>query len=226
VNVHLKKGQVLIRHFVSRVEQLNSYLGRLPGVIDCPKAIKKTKRIEPFDGANLAKLILKMCPMEWQNQFSLSQGIIPQDMQSLLDTLETIENSENNKKLKVGSGEKKSGGNKGGILKSKTDKKCKVSFRDERVPKKARDKKLCDLCKKHGGAHTTHNTGECRKYDKGRALKKGFKPKGKSKSKNESFAQIMKEGFTKATKAFEKDLKKASCKEKKHKHDSDDSKSS
>ena len=82
------------------------------------------------------------------------------------------------------------------------DKKRKVSFRNERVPKKARVEKLCNLCKKHGGAHTTHNTGECRKYDKGVALKKGFTPKGKSDSNNESFAQIMKEGFAKVTKAF------------------------
>ena len=38
----------------------------------------------------------------------------------------------------------------------------------------------------------THNTGECRKYNKGGALKKGFKPKRKSDLKNENFAQIMK----------------------------------
>ena len=53
-------------------------------------------------------------------------------------------------------------------------------------------KKICDLCKKHGGAHTTHNAGERRKYNKGGALKKGFKPKRKSDLKNENFAQIMK----------------------------------
>ena len=108
------------------------------GIVDNPKAIKNiNKRIKSFDEANLAQLILKMCPIEWQNQFSLSQGIILQDMRSLMDTLKTIENSDLNKKLKDGSGEKKSGGNKGGILKSKTDKKRKISFRDKRVPKKA-----------------------------------------------------------------------------------------
>ena len=65
MNIHLKKpGQVLICHFVSRVKQLNSYLQQLPEVIDSPNAIAKTKRIEPFDEANLAQLILKMCPME------------------------------------------------------------------------------------------------------------------------------------------------------------------
>jgi hypothetical protein len=80
VNVHLKKPTlVLICHFVARVLQLNSYLGTLPGVYDCPKAIAKTKNITPFNEVDLAQLILKMCPMEWQKQYSLSQGIIPRD---------------------------------------------------------------------------------------------------------------------------------------------------
>ena len=77
MNVHLKKpALVLICHFVARVEHLNSYLGRLPGVYDSPKAITKPKKIEPFDEVDLAQLILKMCPLEWQNQYSPSHGII------------------------------------------------------------------------------------------------------------------------------------------------------
>ena len=55
VNVHLKKpARALICHFVGQVKQINSYLGWLPVVIDSPKTISKTKRIEPFDEANLA----------------------------------------------------------------------------------------------------------------------------------------------------------------------------
>ena len=92
LNVHIKKpARVLIRHFVARVEQIKSYLGRMPGVYDSPKAIQKTKNMEPFDEVDLTQLMLKMCPIELQNQYSLSQGIIPQDMRSLLDTLELIE---------------------------------------------------------------------------------------------------------------------------------------
>jgi hypothetical protein len=142
-------------------------------------------------------------------------------MRSLLVTLEIIENGKSNKKPKAsGSGEKKAGENKGGILKK--DGKRSVSFGEERVPKKARTEKFCDLCKKHGGAHATYNTGDCKKYEKGGALKKGFKPKGKS-DRNENFTQIMKDGFKKVTKAFKKDLKKASKNDKKHKQDSEDS---
>ena len=93
INIHLKKpSRVKISHFVARVEQLNSYLRRLPGLIDSLKAVKNTKQIEPFNKADLAQIILKMCPTDWQDQFSLSQGIIHQDMQSLLDVLEVIEN--------------------------------------------------------------------------------------------------------------------------------------
>ena len=32
------------------------------------------------------------------------------------------------------------------------------------IPKKARSKKLCQLCKTHGGVHLMHNTLECHKY--------------------------------------------------------------
>ena len=101
VNVHLKKpARVLFCHFVGQVEQINSYLGRLPGVIDSPKAISKTKKIKPFDEANLAQLIPKFFPIEWQNQYRLSQGIILQDMQSLMDTLEIIKKANLRKSLK------------------------------------------------------------------------------------------------------------------------------
>ena len=50
---------------------------------------------------DLAQIILKICSMEWKNQYSLSQGIIPQDMQSLLDTLKIIKKDENKKKPKA-----------------------------------------------------------------------------------------------------------------------------
>ena len=88
------------------------------------------------------------------------------------------------------------------------------------LQKKACTEKLCDFCKKYGGAHTTHNTVDCKKFDAGGTLKLGYLPRKKS-DRNENFAQVMKDGFTKVNKAFKKDLKKASRKEKKRKRDSD-----
>ncbi len=45
------------------------------------------------------------------------------------------------------------------------------------IPKKAKVEKSCMLCQKYGGVHTTHNTGECHKYQKDRTLKNGFRKK-------------------------------------------------
>ena len=68
--------------------------------------------------------------------------------------------------------------------------------------------------KKHGGAHTTHNTVDCKKYNAGGALKTGFQPRKGKSNRNENLAQIIKDGFAKVT-------KKASRKEKKRKQNSD-----
>ena len=45
-----------------------------------------------------------------------------------------------------------------------------------RVPKKACTKKHCDLCKKHGGAYTMHNTCNCRCFEKDGTEKSDFTP--------------------------------------------------
>ena len=109
-----------------------------------------------------------------------------------MDMLEIVKKGENDKKPKASvSGEsKKPGEIKGGT--SKKDSKRSVSFREERAPKKSCTEKLCDLCKKYGGAHKTHNTGDCKKLDAGGTLKSGFLPRKKS-DRNENFAQVMKD---------------------------------
>jgi hypothetical protein len=46
-----------------------------------------------------------------------------------------------------------------------SSKKRMVSFSNQ-IPKKfCKEAKHCALCKKHGGAQNTHNTGDCRKYE-------------------------------------------------------------
>jgi hypothetical protein len=72
-----------------------------------------------------------MCPTDWQNQLRLSQGIIPQDMRSLLDVLKVIKNCDGNKKKEGSNGGKSMEKEKN----KKDDKKRKVSFREERVPR-------------------------------------------------------------------------------------------
>ncbi len=49
---------------------------------------------------------------------------------------------------------------------SKKGKKRPGTEATVRVPKKVCFEKHCNLCKKHGGAYTTHNTCECRRFEK------------------------------------------------------------
>ena len=120
-----------------------------------------------------------------------------------MDVLKVIENCVGNKKKEGSNGGKSEEKDKS----KKDNKKRKVSFRDECVPKKSCPEKLCDLCKKHSVAHMTNDRGECRKFTKDGTLEPGFKQKrGKAKSNDHNFAQVMKEGFAKVTKAFKQDL--------------------
>ncbi len=52
-----------------------------------------------------------------------------------------------------------------------------------RVPKKACTKKHCNLCKKHGGTHTMHNTRDSCKYEKDEMEKASFRTTKKGKKK-------------------------------------------
>ena len=51
--------------------------------------------------------------------------------------------------------------------------------------------KSCALCKKHGGAHKTHNTSDCKRYDHQGNLKKSFARKRDTPpGTNKSYAQL------------------------------------
>jgi hypothetical protein len=84
------------------------------------------------------------------------------DMRSLLTLLEAIKSICTYEKGKSDSYEKsEKSSNKG-----KKEKKCPGTNFLARVPKKVRFEKHYNLCKKHGGAHTTHNTRDCCRFEK------------------------------------------------------------
>jgi hypothetical protein len=88
----LKKPQrVPVRYFFQRVEQLNSYLLHLPCTYDSPRATTATKPVQSFDEAELANLLLCMCPESWQDQYDLTQDSLPQSIRKLLGIFENIE---------------------------------------------------------------------------------------------------------------------------------------
>ncbi len=103
---------------------------------------------------------------------------MPLDMRTLLTLLEAIECVCTHEKGKPDEKSKKSSFN------GKKGKTLPGTDPTVRVPKKVRFEKNCDLCKKHGGAHTTHTTHECRKYEKDGTEKSSFRAAKKSGKKN------------------------------------------
>ncbi len=110
-----------------------------------------------------------MCPESWQDQYDLNQEVLPTSVRQLLVVLENIEkiivNSNAKDKTSKENTEK-------ATRKREKGKRKGSSSNDYHIPKKVRVEKSCTLCQKHGGRHTTHNTGECHKYEKDGTLKK------------------------------------------------------
>jgi hypothetical protein len=94
-----------------------------------------------------------------------------------------------------------------------------VSFNNPIPKKSCQDAKHCVLCKKHEGMHATHNTSDCRKYEKDGTCKKGFgrgqRNSGVPDKKTASAYAQLSAKIAKLEKVSKR-LKKGS---KKHKHD-------
>jgi hypothetical protein len=168
-NVLKKPQRVGIRQFVQRIEQLNAYVAQLPCWYYSPSYNAGMMPVNvPFTEADLASHVLRMCPHQWQDQYNLQEkGMTPMDMHSLQAYLEAIEHVCTHKKAHAPSSEKASHRNKAGA-------KRPSNGATRQVPKKVHFKKSCKLCKKYGGAHTTHATKDCRKYEKDGTAKANF----------------------------------------------------
>jgi hypothetical protein len=147
ISNHLKKPQrVTVRAFFTRVEQLNSYIKLLPGLYNSPKAGPATKPVEPFDEAELACHLLRMCPESWQDHYNLAQETVPQETRKLLLVLENIE--------KLGANDQKKSAANGAGTNAKTadtnGKRKGMNSSADRIPKKKRTEKHCA---RNMGAH-------------------------------------------------------------------------
>ncbi len=140
-------------HFVRCVEQLNAYIAQMPCFYYSPYENACTKHENvPFMEAELESHVLRMCSLQWQDQYNMNKkGMTPMDMHSLLISLEAIKRICTYKKGTSESSEKSS-------HKSKKGKKHPGTNSTVRVPKKVCFKKHCDLCKKQGGGvhHAQH----------------------------------------------------------------------
>jgi hypothetical protein len=187
----------------------------MPCFFYSPNANASTKpKNVPFTEAELGAHVLRMCPLPWQDQYNMNEkGMTPMDMRLLLTLLEAIELVCTYEKSKSDTfDESNKSSNKGEKGKKRPGTNSTVQ-----VPKKVCFEKHCNLCKKHGGAHTMHNTSECCRFEKDGKDKSSFRAakKGGYKSNpiNQNFAQL-----TNKIKKLEKALKKSGKKGKKRRY--------
>ncbi len=122
--------------------------------------------------AELGAHVLHMCPIQWQDQYNMNKkGMMSMDMCSLLTLLEAIKRVCTYEKGELDSYKKsEKSSNKG-----KKGKKRPGTNSTARVPKKVCFEKHCDLCKKHGGMYTMHNTCDCHRIEKDGKEKSNFR---------------------------------------------------
>jgi hypothetical protein len=212
-----KPQRASVRQFIQRMQQLSGYLEYLPTLKNSPRAVATTKKGNvPFEAADLASIILAALPLLWQNQYNLTHSTVPESPRVLTPELENIErvmleqsvdrhkSKERAATVTPTKGKPGKGSSKGGSSKS--------------APKKAKTEKFCQRCKTHGGSYTSHNTSECRRYDK------DGKPTGQFGSKSSEKHKPFKKGgekglayMTSMLEAIAKGQKKAAKKGKKRK---------
>jgi hypothetical protein len=92
-NVLKKPQRIIVRQLVPRVEQLNAYIAQMPCFYYSPNANTSTKPENVlFTEAELGAHVLRMCPLQWQDQYNMNKkGMMPMDRCWLLTLLEAIE---------------------------------------------------------------------------------------------------------------------------------------
>ena len=177
-------------------------------------AVANTKKGNiPFNEADLAGIVLKAVPTSWVNQYNLTHLTHPKSPRLLLSDLENIKRVMNKKRAESAKARGRDGTASAGSKSNPKKRACMGSTKQ--VPKQARSAKFCQHCKNNGGPYTSHNTKECRKYNKdGKAVaaagkkpyeKKPYKKDGGGNDKQlayltDAIESLVKRGLKKAAK--------------------------
>ena len=211
-----KPRSVAPRIFVRRVKQLSNFIEYLPGAYYSSQATSQTTKTKKLTDPQVAQLALRLCPPAWKTAWKMLKKGMPQDLEEIVQFMELQESAEKSATAKAKAHNNNNGSQPG--KQAGSNKRKGNSGQNGGSSKKA--KKHCDLCDKHGGPASSHNTDDCRIY-KADGTKKGFS-RGEKKS-NHSFAQLEKK-LEKAEKKLTKMSKKMdrlSIKRPKEESDSD-----
>jgi len=151
------------------METLNKYLEQLPTIKNSPMAVASTKAGNvPFNESTLASIILSHLPVAWRNQYNLTHTIVPESPRAILLDLENLEKvfAERANEAARANKAKVAAAAKAVDHVPKKGKREHGGGLGKRAPKKGRTAKFCKWCKAADGLFTTHNTDECRRFNK------------------------------------------------------------
>jgi hypothetical protein len=230
-----KPAKSSIRAHVTQMETLNKYLGLLPTIRNSPQAVASTELGNvPFNETTLASIILNHLPVAWRTQYALTHTLVPESPRAILLDLENIEKlflEKTNEAARANKAKVATALKGAGEHVPRKGKRVNGGGLDKGTPKEGRIVKYCKWRKGIDGPFTTHNTDECRRFNKDGSQKdrptKPFdsakKPAWKKPSggKSSLMAYLMEE-MSKITELVKK-LKKSKKHCKKHARDSSDS---
>jgi hypothetical protein len=209
------------------METLNKYLEQLPTIKNSPQAVALTEYGNvPFNKLTLASIILSHLPVAWRNQYNLTHTIVPESPRAILLDLENLKKvfaERSNEAARANMAKVAAAAKSAGDHVPRKGKHAHGGGLDKGTPKKGRTDKFCKWRKAVDGPFTTHNTTECRRFNKDGSQKdrltKPFdstkKPWKKPGSGNSDQISHLTEEVTK--------LKKRLTKSKKHKKRARDS---
>jgi hypothetical protein len=154
------------------METLNKYLEQLPTIKNSPQAVVLTEYGNvPFNESMLASIILSHLPVAWRNQYNLTHTIVPESPRAILLDLENLEKEKvfaerSNEAARANKAKVAAAAKSAGDHVPRKGKRAHGGGPNKGNPKKGRTDKFCKHCKAIDGPFTTHNTTECRRFNK------------------------------------------------------------
>ena len=122
----------------------------------------------PFNKTTLASIVLTHLPAAWRAQYALTHVLVPESPRAILNDLENIEKlfAEKANEAAQANKAKVAAATKAVEQVPRKGKRTHGGGPNGGTPKKGRTKKFCKWCKAVDGPFTTHNTTECRRFNK------------------------------------------------------------
>jgi len=128
----------------------------------------------PFNESTLVSIILNHLPIAWRNQYNVTHPIVPESPRAIVVDLENLEKvfiEKSNEAARANKAKVTAATKMAGEHIPRKGKRAHRGGPEKGTPKKGRTDKFCKWCKAVDGQFTTHNTTECRKFNKGRQPK-------------------------------------------------------